>query len=73
MQAKLREVRLKNNLSQKKISEMLNLSESYYCQLETGARRMSLQVARDIALLLEVSLDDLFMSENLAFCKESDG
>lgn len=54
---------------QKQLSDAIGVSESYYCQLENGTRRMSLPVAQKIALALGVSLDDLFMPCDLANCK----
>lgn len=72
MLTNLKKVRLEKKLSQKRISEMVGISESYYCQLETGARRMSLPLARKIAVVLDQSMDDLFMPPNFAKCRESD-
>jgi len=69
--AKLRETRLEKKLSQKEISEMIGISESYYCQLETGVRRMSLPVALKIASILGKSLDALFMPSDLAKCRDA--
>jgi transcriptional regulator with XRE-family HTH domain len=68
MLIKLREARLEQNLSQKKISELVGISESYYCQLETGVRRMSLPIAQKIAVVLGRSMDVLFMPADFAKC-----
>ncbi|MBM7855878.1 transcriptional regulator with XRE-family HTH domain [Desulfohalotomaculum tongense] len=72
MLIKLREARLEQNLSQKKISELVGISESYYCQLETGVRRMSLPIAKKIAVVLGRSMDVLFMPADFAKCREDD-
>ncbi|KAF1086154.1 anaerobic benzoate catabolism transcriptional regulator [Sporotomaculum syntrophicum] len=70
MLTNLKKVRMQKKFSQKRISEMIGISESYYCQLETGVRRMSLPIARKIAVVLGQSMDDLFMSVNFADCRE---
>lgn len=70
MLTKLRQARVKKKMSQKRISELLGISESYYCQLETGIRRMSLPNAQKLASVLDESLDDLFMPSDLAKCKD---
>jgi len=66
-------VRIEKNLSQKQLAEAIGISESYYCQLENGSRRMSLPVAQKIALALDVLMDDIFMPANLANCKDGLG
>lgn len=70
---RLRKSRLEKNLSQKRIGEMIGISESYYCQLENGVRRMSLPIAKKLAIVLEGNLNDLFMPHNLADCNEDAG
>ncbi len=72
MLTNLKKVRLEQKLSQKRISELVGISESYYCQLETGVRRMSLPIAQKIAVVLGQSMDDLFMSSSFAECREND-
>jgi len=67
---KLKKARTEKNLTQKRIGEMIGLSESYYCQLEGGVRRMSLPVAQKLAFVLGKSLDELFMPCDLAECRE---
>jgi putative transcriptional regulator len=66
---RLKTVRMKKGFLQKQLSDAVGVSESYYSQLENGSRRMSLPVAQKIAQVLGVSLDDLFMPCNLAYCK----
>jgi transcriptional regulator with XRE-family HTH domain len=63
---KLRKARIRKGLTQKQLAEMVGISESYYCQLETGVRRLSLPLAQEIATILGKSLDSLFMPSNLA-------
>ena len=66
---RLKIVRMEKGILQKQLSDAVGVSESYYCQLENGSRRMSLPIAQKIAQVLGVSLDDLFMPFNLAICK----
>lgn len=69
---KLRKARLRKGLTQKQIAEMIGVSESYYCQLETGARRLSLPLAQKLAVVLGKSLDSLFMPSDLAVRRVAD-
>jgi len=48
----LRELRMKNSLSQKKIAQMIEISQNYYSNIENGNRRPSPQVAKRIADIL---------------------
>ena len=47
----LRELRKKRNYSQKDVASQLDISESYYCQIEKGNRKEKL----DISLVLKLS------------------
>lgn len=66
-------MRIEKKLTQKQLAEAISISESYYCQLENGSRRMSLPVAQKIALALGVLMDDIFMPANLADSKDNLG
>lgn len=66
MNNRLKEARLTKNLTQKELAGMVGISESYYCQLETGARRISLPIAQKISFALDKGLDDIFSPSNLA-------
>lgn len=63
---KLLKAREKQGLTQKQIAEKLGISESYYCQLENGKRRMSLPVALQIAAILKTTPNDIFWPDNFA-------
>ena len=67
----LRKARMAKGITQKKIATIVGISESYYCQLENGTRRMSLPLARKIAMVLDMGLDELFLPSNLAFRKSN--
>ena len=66
---KLKDGRIAKNLTQKQLADRVGISESYYCQLENGTRRMSLPVAQKIAVALNMGLDELFLPSNLAYRK----
>jgi putative transcriptional regulator len=65
---RLKEARLAKQLTQKELASMVGISESYYCQLETGARRISLPIAQKISVALDKGLDDLFSPSSKAKC-----
>ncbi|ABB15153.1 helix-turn-helix transcriptional regulator [Carboxydothermus hydrogenoformans] len=63
---KLKQLRKANGLTQMEMAKKLGISESYYCQIENGTRRMSLKTALDIAAILKVTPNDLFLPSNFA-------
>ena len=66
---KLRLFREQAGYTQLEMSKLMGISESYYCQLENGVRRMSLDNARKAAIILNKTLDDIFFADNLAKCQ----
>lgn len=56
---KLREVRLKKNLSQGDIARILGVHRSYISGLERGRRNPSLLTVQKVAKALDVSVDKL--------------
>ena len=56
---KVREIRLKQGLSQGDVSRRLNLHRSYVSGIERGVRNPSLKVVQKIAKALEVKVSDL--------------
>lgn len=69
-QHKLRRIRQEKGFTQKQLGEAVGISESYYCQLENGVRRMSLPIAQKIAIVLNEDMNSLFMPNNLAYRDE---
>ncbi len=67
---KLKTSRENAGLTQAQMAEKLNISESYYCQLENGTRRMSLDNAVKISSILKTTLNDIFLGNNFAKCQE---
>lgn len=68
----LRRNRVKKNYTQRQLADAIGISESYYCQLENGTRRMSLPIAQKIAIVLNKDMDSLFMPDNLAYREDTD-
>ena len=56
---RLRALRKKNGWTQKQIAEMLHINRSTYAYYETGATQPDLDMFRRLAILFEVSTDDL--------------
>lgn len=52
---RLSELRKKNNLSQKKISEYLNLDQSNYSKIENGKRKLNVSALDKLCLLYNCS------------------
>lgn len=60
---RLKEQRKKNNLTQKKLADILGVSQGSYANWENGKREPSFENLIKLADLLEVSLDWLFGRE----------
>ncbi|HOV69029.1 MAG TPA: helix-turn-helix transcriptional regulator [Clostridia bacterium] len=52
MKENLKTLRLNRGFSQRQIATILDISESYYCLIENGERRPSVEVAKRIAAVL---------------------
>lgn len=57
---KLRDLRIKNNLSYKQLAEHLDLSTSYYWQLENKQKNLYYKTAIKIAAFFNLKPDDIF-------------
>jgi len=55
----LKELRLKNNLSQKELSKLINVSQRAYSFYETGAREPNISTLIKLADIFSVPLDIL--------------
>lgn len=55
----LRKLRLERHLTQEELAERAGFSRSYYTEIETGKRNISLLNLYRLAQCLEVSLKDL--------------
>ena len=63
MYKKLKERRYKKCITTKEMSEYLNISKAFYCQIENGRRRLSYEMAVRIADFYGVKPDTLFYEE----------
>lgn len=56
----LKDLRDKSRMTQEQVAQELGISVSYYSLLENGKRRLSLDLAKNLAQILRCSLDDIF-------------
>ena len=56
---RLKELRLKNNLTQKEIADYLNIKQNTYSQYENGKRQVPTEIYMRLADYYDVSLDYL--------------
>lgn len=57
----IRNFRKQRNLSQKRLAEMVNISPSYLCDVEKGRCNASLRVIVDLAVVLQVNVNELLI------------
>ena len=62
---KIKEFRLKKNLTQENLAEQVELSVTYICMIETGRKHISLQKIVQIADALDVTVDKLIYKSQL--------
>lgn len=60
MRLKLREIRIKRNLTQKELAELAKIDRATYTNIELGNKNPSLSVARKIKDALKYEDDDIF-------------
>lgn len=60
---KLQEKRKSKKITCEEMAKMLLISKSYYWQLENGQRRLSYELAKKIANILNTKPDDLFYND----------
>lgn len=60
---KLQETRMKNNYSCQFMANKLNISKSFYWQIENKKRRMSYEIAVRIASIFSTKPDNIFYEE----------
>lgn len=60
---KLKRLRQKNNYTYAQMADFLNLSKSFYWQVENEQRNLSYSLAFKIASIFKVKPDDLFYEE----------
>ena len=60
---KLKELRLKNNLSIIEMSRLIGISPTYYWQIENKDRRLYYELAVKISKVFKLKPDDIFYEE----------
>lgn len=61
--ARIRELRKENKLTQEKLAEELNITDSHLRRIESGTRTGSIDLLIDIAAYFEVSMDYLLLGK----------
>jgi transcriptional regulator with XRE-family HTH domain len=56
---KIKELRIKNNLSQEKIAQAIGVSRPTYTSIEAGKQELSLEEAKKLATIFGISVDEL--------------
>ncbi len=59
----LEKLRIEKGYSIRDIAKIINISSSYYCQLENGDRRLYYDLAIKIAKVFDLKPDDIFFNE----------
>ena len=57
---KLKQLRVKHNLTQQQLGELLGYKNNSICQIENGKRNMSIEKVVELAKLFDISIDELF-------------
>lgn len=65
MYTKLRFMRLKRHYTTSYMAERLNISKPFYCQIETGQRRLSYDMAVRIAAIFRAKPDRVFYDDHM--------
>ena len=60
---KLKEYRIKNNFSTQFMAEMLGISKTFYWHIENDKKRLSYDLAIEIAKIFHMTPDELFYDE----------
>lgn len=71
MRQKLFEARKSANLTHEDMAEKLGISRAHYTHIELGTRNPSLEIAIEIAKVLNRSLDEIFLSSDVSKCDQS--
>ncbi|HCS74695.1 MAG TPA: XRE family transcriptional regulator [Clostridiales bacterium] len=60
----LKQSRIEAGLTQSFMARKLGISSSYYCLLENGKRRITLDLALSISQIIDKPLEDIFTYSN---------
>ena len=67
----LRDLREKSLLTQRQVAKNLDIDPSYYCLIENGKRKLSLDYAVKLARLFNVEIDRVYSAYKV--CRKSTG
>lgn len=70
MYFKLRRMRKENKYTVQVMADTLNISKPFYSQLETGCRRLSYDMAVNIAKIFDCKPDEIFYEDHLRKTKK---
>ena len=65
---KLKMIRERKNISQKQLAEKIGITPQRYNQYERARRQLPIDIAIKISKELDVSLDSIFLENNLTDC-----
>lgn len=66
MYTRLRELRLKNNISGMEMAKLLNITKSSYSKKELGSVKFSLNEAKLISDKFNISIEDIFFEDRVS-------
>lgn len=66
MNKKLYEARKKRGLTQQEVAERVGIDRTHYVRIENGSRTPSLGVARKIASVFGMPIEEIFFPESVA-------
>lgn len=64
----LKQLREKNNLTQKEVSEKLGMNKNYISMIENGSRNPSDKMKNELAKIYKCSIVDIFLSIETTKC-----
>ena len=67
MYNKLKEIRVKNNMTLVDVANRVGISKAFYCQIENGKRRLLYETAVKIAQVFNVKPVYLFYDDTMNF------
>lgn len=65
MRKRLKEERIRHKLSVEDIADSLGISESFYYKIESGIRNPTIDLAKKIAKIFNLNVDDLFFNPEM--------
>lgn len=71
--ARIKQLRLAKGLTQEQLAERMNVSRTYIAKLENGTQTGPVELAVDVAVLFDVSLDFLMLGKEYPFWNRKRG